>query len=229
MVDIDELSAPEWSQILQSLHIDKPTVNIDTANVVGKVLDSLQKWETFYISYSKWIGFSVRIDDVKKKDGSITIKRYGALNSEANTMIYYASKVEALYKTAKDEIARLTALFKSAFETNSASNKNSIRTPCNYRINLNIIRDLIIVKTKGSVHQESIRDGMRIDALVGTMKRLRIYQICYDIGHDARNCMEKDRIRSSHRGPLSSEPISQQGITPRVDNMLDSSQYSINA
>ncbi|PON76978.1 hypothetical protein TorRG33x02_241630 [Trema orientale] len=87
-----------------------------------------------------------------QQEEHIQLSRYGALNSEANTMIYYVSKIEASYKTAKDEIARLTALFKSAFETNSASKNNSSRTPRNYRSNPNIVRDPIIVKTKGSAH-----------------------------------------------------------------------------
>ncbi|PON52479.1 hypothetical protein PanWU01x14_208770 [Parasponia andersonii] len=134
-----------------------------------------------------------------QQEERIQLSKYGALNSEANTMIYYTSKVEASYKTAKDEIARLTALFKSAFETSSASNNNSSRTP-----------------------------GMGLDTPAGTVKRSRICRIYYGIGHDARNCMEKDRVRSSRGGLSSSKPTSKQRITPGVDNVLDSSQQSMN-
>ncbi|PON52480.1 hypothetical protein PanWU01x14_208780 [Parasponia andersonii] len=163
-----------------------------------------------------------------QQEERIQLSKYGALNSETNTMIYYASKVKASYKTAKDEIARLTALFKSTFERSSASNNNSSRTPGNYRSNPNIVRDPIIVKTKGSAHQRSIRDGMHVDAPVGTVKRQRICRIYYGIGHDARNYMEKDRVRSSRGGLSLSELTSEQRITPGVDNVLDSSQQSMN-
>ncbi|PON83853.1 hypothetical protein TorRG33x02_204040 [Trema orientale] len=163
-----------------------------------------------------------------QQEERIQLSRYGALSSEANTMIYYASKVETSYKTAKDEIARLTALFKNTFETNSASNNNSQQTPGNYRSNPNIVRDPIIIKTKGSAHQGSIRDRMHIDTPVGTVKRSRRCRIYYGIGHDARNFIERDRARSSREGPSSSEPTTKQGIASKVDNMLDSSQQSMN-
>ena len=48
------------------------------------------------------------------------MSRYGSLNSDTQMMNYYASKVKSSYKIAKEEIARLTAMFKDAFHANSS-------------------------------------------------------------------------------------------------------------
>ena len=48
------------------------------------------------------------------------MSKYDSLNSDAQMMNYYASKVESSYKIAKEEIARLTAMFKDAFHANSS-------------------------------------------------------------------------------------------------------------
>ena len=65
MTDIDHLSTPKWPSILECLQIDKPLMQIKKYDVIGKHMASLQMWEVFYKTYSKWVGFSVRIDDVK--------------------------------------------------------------------------------------------------------------------------------------------------------------------
>ena len=45
------------------------------------------------------------------------MSRYDSLNSDANLMNFYASKVDSSFKLVKDEMVRLTTLFKEALKT----------------------------------------------------------------------------------------------------------------
>ena len=72
------------------------------------------------------------------------MSRYGSLNSGAQMMNYYPSKVESSYKIAKDEIAHLTTMFKDAFQVNSSTiNPNQV-TLGMFCTNPNIIRTLLL-------------------------------------------------------------------------------------
>ena len=76
MSEIDVLSTNECPSLLEQLNITKPINEIESSDLLGKGLDSLEKWEVFYKTYSKWIGFSVHVDDVKRRDEVITMRRW---------------------------------------------------------------------------------------------------------------------------------------------------------
>ena len=59
-----------------------------------------------------------------KQDDLIQMARYDLLNIETNLMNYYASKVETSFYTTKNEIARLTVMFKEACEMSSNQDSN---------------------------------------------------------------------------------------------------------
>ncbi|PON35386.1 hypothetical protein PanWU01x14_336780 [Parasponia andersonii] len=159
---------------------------------------------------------------------------YRALNLDANTKNYYASKVESSYKTTKDEIVRLTAIFKDAFETNSTNNNHTQRASTNYMSNSNIVIDSIVVRAKGTSHVGLLRNRVHINASIGAVKRARLCRICYGVMHDAHNCSERDRVRRSIGGASSSdatfhqEQATEVHNATRLDNMIDATQNSIN-
>ncbi|XP_062089491.1 protein FAR1-RELATED SEQUENCE 5-like [Humulus lupulus] len=76
LTDVDIASNPEWEEILNNLQLTKPIAEIDTIDILGKEMDSLEKWEVFYWTYSKWRGFSIRIDDGKKRDDVISMREW---------------------------------------------------------------------------------------------------------------------------------------------------------
>ncbi|PON48695.1 hypothetical protein PanWU01x14_235720 [Parasponia andersonii] len=169
-----------------------------------------------------------------QQEESIQLCRYGALNSDANMINYYASKVESSYKTVKNEIARLTVIFKDTFETNSTNNNHTQRASTNYKSNPDIVRDSIVVRAKGTSYVGSLRDRVHAHAPIGPVKRARLCPICYGVGHDACNCSERDRVRRSRGGTSSINATFDQEQAARVHgaiglaNMIDSTQDFIN-
>ena len=75
MTDVDILSSLEWPSLIESLQLRKPIHEIQTKDIVGKVIDSLDKWEAFYRIYAKWMGFRIRVDDVKRRGDLIVMRR----------------------------------------------------------------------------------------------------------------------------------------------------------
>ena len=70
--DIDD-----WSKLMNILGIEKNAWDIVTEDMVGKELDNVHMWETFYDFYSKIIGFKYRKNDVRKDfDGIIWSRRF---------------------------------------------------------------------------------------------------------------------------------------------------------
>ena len=43
MTDVDILSAPQWASLLESLQLRKPIREIQTQDIVGKLMDSVDK------------------------------------------------------------------------------------------------------------------------------------------------------------------------------------------
>ena len=123
-----------------------------------------------------------------QQDDLIQMSRYDSLNTNTNLMNYCASKVEISFYTAKNEIARLTAMFKKACEMKS--NHNSNYCTSSYHNNPNIIKDLVIVRTKGVGNSGITRKPMDGEGLVGTVKRARKWAICNGVGNDTRNYTE---------------------------------------
>ncbi|XP_062119286.1 protein FAR1-RELATED SEQUENCE 3-like [Humulus lupulus] len=52
-------------------------------DIVGKYLDSVDKWESFYAIYAKWMGFGKRSDDVKRRNGVVSMRREEKLETDA--------------------------------------------------------------------------------------------------------------------------------------------------
>ena len=48
MTDVEILSSPKWPSIVEALQLAKPLNQIQTEDVVGKVIDSIDGWEVFY-------------------------------------------------------------------------------------------------------------------------------------------------------------------------------------
>lgn len=70
--DIDD-----WSKFMNILGIEKNAWDIVTEDMVGKELDNVHMWETFYDFYSKLVGFKYRKNDVRKDfDGIIWSRRF---------------------------------------------------------------------------------------------------------------------------------------------------------
>ena len=76
MTDVDILSAPQWASLLESLQLRKPIREIQTQDIVGKLMDSVDKWESFYRIYAKWMGFGIRVDDVRRTGELIVMRRW---------------------------------------------------------------------------------------------------------------------------------------------------------
>ena len=128
------------------------------------------------------------------------MSRYGSLNSDAQMMNYYVSKLESSYKITKDEIAHLTAMFKDSLEGNFSTINTSQITPGSFCTNPNIIRDPIVVQTKGSHQVGSRSNGNEVEAPLGIRQRPRLCSICKGVGHNARNCLDHERVRQGRRG-----------------------------
>ncbi|XP_062075559.1 uncharacterized protein LOC133779636 [Humulus lupulus] len=45
-------------------------------DIAGKYLDSVDKWESFYEIYEKWMGFGKRSDDVKRRNRVVSMRRW---------------------------------------------------------------------------------------------------------------------------------------------------------
>ena len=80
MTDVDILSSPEWPSLIESLQLRKPIHEILTVDIVGKVIDSIDKWEAFYKIYAKWMGFGIRVDDVRRRGDLIVMRRWVCSN-----------------------------------------------------------------------------------------------------------------------------------------------------
>ena len=55
----------DWPELMATLRITKPAHQIVAADIVGKEMSSLNHWSLYY-TYSRWKGFSVRNDKLRK-------------------------------------------------------------------------------------------------------------------------------------------------------------------
>ena len=146
------------------------------------------------------------------------MSKYNSLNFDAKMMNYYTSKLESLYKIAKDEIAHLVAMFKDALQGNSLIINTSQITPGMFHINLNIIRDPVVVWTKRSPQVRGQLDENEVEAPLGIGKRPRLCSICKGVGHDTHNCLDRERLRQGQGGTSSSHNT--------INHIQDSTQES---
>ena len=84
MTDVDILSSLEWPSLIEYLQLCKPIHKIQTKDVVGKVINSLYKWEDFYRIYVKWMEFRIRVKDVKRR-GDLIVMRMWVCSNEGFT------------------------------------------------------------------------------------------------------------------------------------------------
>ena len=102
-------------------------------------------------------------------------------------MNFYATKVESSFNIAKEEMAKLTVAFKEAYKTRLESNDATQWTTFRHHANPNIIRNHVIVRSKGSRPHKSGREGFNGPSVVPPA-RPRVCQACNSFGHDRRNC-----------------------------------------
>ncbi|PON35103.1 hypothetical protein PanWU01x14_338830 [Parasponia andersonii] len=124
--------------------------------------------------------------------------------------------VKSSYAVAKTEIARLTSAFKLQYENISSSTNDNDSTSELYHQNTNIIKDSLVVKTKGSAYVGTSRDFMHGSSSMANVKRTKICHICHGIDHDPRNCEKRPPILRHQLWPTSSNTASTQerGTTP---------------
>lgn len=61
----------DWSQIMSLLGLTKQAYEIQEEDIIGKELPSIEMWRKFYHTYSKWKGFSIRVDNVRKDTNKV--------------------------------------------------------------------------------------------------------------------------------------------------------------
>ena len=120
---------------------------------------------------------------------------------------------------AKDETARLKAMFREAFHANSSSTNTTQINTSTFCTNPCIIMDPVVVRTKESRYVGSRSDGNDVDAPMGNGQKPRQCRICRGVGHDARNCMDHERVRRVQGGASSSHNT--------IDHLQDSTQESL--
>ena len=86
-------------------------------------------------------------------------------------------------------------MFKDALQANSSTTTTNQINPCTFSNNLNIIRDPVVVRTKRPRQVGLCTHGNEVEAPLGIGQRPRLCSICNGVGHDARNCLDCDRLR----------------------------------
>ena len=71
-VEIEDLP---WPQLLSKLGVNKQAHQIKASDITGKAFPLLNAWTSFYFAYSRWKGFSVRHDKVRKDDNDVLCMR----------------------------------------------------------------------------------------------------------------------------------------------------------
>ncbi|KAM6562282.1 hypothetical protein CsatB_022280 [Cannabis sativa] len=100
------------------------------------------------------------------------------------------SKTEDSYTRAKEEIERLTLMFKEEFEM-SSNPEGQTPQPGRYRNNPNIIKDPEVVRTKGTGNPREGPNGEQIP------RNSRHCRICRSSGHDYRRCPNRQQNTGS--------------------------------
>ncbi|XP_060969971.1 protein FAR1-RELATED SEQUENCE 9-like [Cannabis sativa] len=116
--------------------------------------------------------------------------RFGSLSSLTYNLTFYAAKTEDSYTRAKEEIERLTLMFKEEFEM-SSNPEGQTPQPGRYRNNPNIIKDPEVVRTKGTGNPREGPNGEQIP------RNSRHCRICRSSGHDYRRCPNRQQNTGS--------------------------------
>ncbi|KAM6569651.1 hypothetical protein CsatB_017636 [Cannabis sativa] len=116
--------------------------------------------------------------------------RFGSLSSLTYNLTFYASKSEDSYNRAKEEIERLTLMFKEEFDL-SSNLEGEMPQPGRYRNNPNIIKDPEVVRTKGMGNPREGPNGEQIP------RNSRHYRICRLSDHDYRRYPNRQQNNGS--------------------------------
>ncbi|KAM6583260.1 hypothetical protein CsatB_010262 [Cannabis sativa] len=116
--------------------------------------------------------------------------RFGSLSSLTYNFTFYAAKTEDSYTRAKEEIERLTLMFKEEFEMSSNPEGETPQLG-RYRNNPNIIKDPEVVRTKGTGNPREGPNGEQIP------RNSRHCRICRSSGHDYRRCTNRQQNTGS--------------------------------
>ncbi|KAM6579573.1 hypothetical protein CsatA_003347 [Cannabis sativa] len=112
------------------------------------------------------------------------------------------SKSEDSYNRAKEELERLTLMFKEEFDLNS-NPKGETPQPGRYRSNPNIIKDPEVVRTKGTGNTREGPNGEQIP------RNSRHCRICRSSDHDYRRCPNRQHNTGSQgQQPPNNQPAS---------------------
>ncbi|XP_060962009.1 protein FAR1-RELATED SEQUENCE 5-like [Cannabis sativa] len=112
------------------------------------------------------------------------------------------SKSEDSYNRAKEELERLTLMFKEEFDLNS-NPEGETPQPGRYRSNPNIIKDPEVVRTKGTGNTREGPNGEQIP------RNSRHCRICRSSDHDYRRCPNRQHNTGSQgQQPPNNQPAS---------------------
>ncbi|XP_060968280.1 protein FAR1-RELATED SEQUENCE 5-like [Cannabis sativa] len=120
------------------------------------------------------------------------------------------SKSEDSYNRAKEELERLTLMFKEEFDLNS-NPEGETPQPGRYRSNPNIIKDPEVVRTKGTGNTREGPNGEQIP------RNSRHCRICRSSDHDYRRCPNRQHNTLDLVGQ---QPPNNQ---PKIDSFNDHS------
>ncbi|XP_062100670.1 protein FAR1-RELATED SEQUENCE 1-like [Humulus lupulus] len=155
----------------------------------------LKRWSLHAKSHSKNMEIS---QPIQEESVHCEMSRFGALNSDVTMMNFYASKSPQYYNTAKEEIARLTAIFKEGIDIQGVSQGTSTRR--SYRENPNIMQDPVRVRTNGQGNPGQRRDNEHGIPTDGSGFRQRACGACGALGHNSQTCPNRGRTTGRGRG-----------------------------
>ncbi|KAF4391798.1 hypothetical protein F8388_017393 [Cannabis sativa] len=150
------------------------------------------------------------------------MERYDSLTSDTNMLNFYASRMDSNFIFAKQEIARITAYCKDAFEQNLGS-PTPVQVPhMGHQNNPNIVRDPVIVKTKGMRNHH----GGQVEGLGGLDgKKSRKCRMCSSVEHDYHKCPHK--LRPNTRGQSASSSQLASFFGPTTTNNHENTEYFV--
>ena len=70
-----EVQGVSWSEIMTTFGINKQAHELESADIIGKQLETLDQWTCFYHTYSRLKGFSVRNDKLRKDKNNVEWQR----------------------------------------------------------------------------------------------------------------------------------------------------------
>ncbi|KAL5547409.1 hypothetical protein UlMin_002640 [Ulmus minor] len=120
-----DVSSYDWLSIVDMLGLQKHPAELVACDVVGKELPLLEMWECFYTTYSRSVGFGIRIHTTSSNEcraSQIRTYKYAGLRTcdIVNLMVQQAGGFERLGFTRKDTYNKAAAMHRAeTVETDS--------------------------------------------------------------------------------------------------------------